>query len=182
MLARYDAIYRLLLVMKPGKPLDELTVFDFGCGAGQLIRYLNRQGVGRKYYGIDGYGPNIDDFIPTPGAEAFHLYWDGTSELPFDADEIDIIVQCGAFSAMTPDVRALMFMELLRMPQQAFLGTFIQPSLAATPSTGISVCSPGDVLPLIDNTRYQTIMLSDYVPWDFALGAYRVPEYELQIA
>lgn len=181
MLARYDAIHRLLLVMKKNKPLDELTIFDFGCGAGHLINYLHGQGVGKKYYGIDGYEPNIKEFIETPNAEAWHLYWDGESELPFDASEVDIVVQTGAFSTMVPDVRAIMFLQLLRLSGMAFVGTFIQPSLSATPSDGIVICQPSDVLPLIDNTRYQYVILGDYLPWDFALGVYRVPQYEIDI-
>lgn len=184
MLARFDAILRLLQarpVWMHETPLEELTIFDFGCGAGHLINYLHQNGVGRRYYGIDGYAPNIEEFIPTSGAEAWNLYWDGESELPFDVHEVDVVVQTGAFSTMVPDVRATMFLKLLRLSHMAFLGTFIQPSLAATPSDGIIICQPNDILPLVDNTRYQYVLLGDYLPWDFALGVFRSPRYKIEI-
>lgn len=181
MLARFDAIFRLLLVMKRPKPLDELTIFDFGCGAGHLINYLHREGVGKRYFGIDGYEPNVNDFVKTPGAEAWHLYWDGESELPFDTDEVDVVVQTGAFSTMLPDIRALMFLKLLRLPHLAFMGTYIQPSVTATPSDGIIICQPADLISLIDHTRYQSVVLLDYLPWDFALGTWFYPQYERDI-
>lgn len=180
MQARYEAIFRLLGLLS-NKPANELTIFDFGCGTGQLIKQMNKRGVGRAYYGIDGYQPNIDQFFPTPGAEAWCTYWDGQSELPFDPETVDVVVETGAFSTMPPDIRAKMFLALIEMPKLAFIGTFLQPSVAATPRNGIVAVRPGDMLSLIDETRYKYALLVDYIPWDFALWVYKEPEYNLQI-
>ena len=181
---RFAQIMRLvtLACMRAGRPKDEVTILDFGCGDGELFGLLNHAGIGCEYYGIDMMPEYIELAHERVKKEHWGLdtmlmcyEWDGSEPLPFSED-VDIIVESGTFAAMNPTLRNIMFQQLIRLPRVGFAGTFLMHNInIARVHPSLLPITPAEMISQIDVHQYSYTLLVDYLPHDFALGVYPRP-------
>ena len=178
---RFAQVIRSLQALSDRVDINAATIFDFGCGTGELFQRMDAMGIGRHYIGVDGLQENIDDArVRTAGLSAnvdlYRFCWDGFAPLPF-SDPIDISVENGAFATIPKAERAVIFQSLLKITRHAFVGTFydtFHPTLAS--SYGLFYITMAEVLNLIDREAFDYDIKTGYVIEDFTLSLYRVNE------
>ena len=178
---RFHQILRLIRTLPTA--LDQLTILDIGCGSAAFFNILHKSNIGARYLGVDSQEEHVFDARARMdelglNAEIEHFYWAGIIQFPFDED-IDIIVESGLFAMCSPSERARLLLPLFGLPKYGFIGTFYQDSPLVVAAPGLVSTTPADVLSLIDMTRFKYIVLGDYMPYDFTVGVFHVPEDEL---
>lgn len=177
---RFIQIIKLIQLICEAKQRDpaDVSILDFGCGDGLLFSFMHRMGVGRQYYGVDALDEHIDDAVAranrdeTP-ASFFGFAWDGIDPLPMSND-VDFIVESGAFSTTKPQVRSAMLEKLFDMPKLGFAGTFVTDSkIIRGVNPAVSLIAPEEIAKLIDGTKYAFVLWADYLEADFAVGVYK---------
>lgn len=177
---RFIQIIKLVRQISLARQRDPATVsiLDFGCGDGRLFSLMHKFGVGSQYYGIDGMEEHLDvafaraeqENLP---AEYTLLGWDGAAPFPY-VDEVDFVVENGAFSTTDPQTRSIMLKKLFDMPKLGFVGTFVTDSkIIKGVNPAIHLIKPEDIVKEIDGTVYAFVVWADYLEADFAVGVYK---------
>ena len=178
---RFAQVIRSLQALSDRVDISAATVFDFGCGTGELFQRMDALGIGRHYIGVDGLQENISDArVRTTGLRArvdlYRFCWDGLAPLPF-SDPIDISVENGAFATIPKAQRAVIFQSLLKITRRAFVGTFYDPAHPTIEASyGLFSITMPEVIDLIDREAFNYDITVGYVAEDFTLSLYRINE------
>lgn len=165
---RFEAIVKIMFDLVPS--WKEKKLLDFGCGRGDLLRFLteNYQFKG-SYYGIDGTPTNIED------AQTNLVNYNGKFELlnwneSISLIENDLVLINGAFGYTLPASRNKMFLTLLEQSNIGVICTFLKRSALIKTFENNIFTSIEEILSLIDHDKYKIILRTDYLPHDFAIG------------
>ena len=156
-----------------GERLAGMSILDFGCGRGDLARYLERRGrlEGLRYVGVDGIAENVEDARRATGGDFRLLRWNGEGRVV--EDEVDLVVFSGAFGSTRMDRRIAMLRSLLAQARVGVVGNFLTWKPGVDDWGGMILMDPEEALRVVDRTEFRVQLRADYLAHDFTLAAIR---------
>jgi len=149
-----------------GNKYKDLSILDFGCGKGDINKYLDC----KRYIGIDAIEENIEDARAKYLDTDFRLLnWDGESDF-LGGECVDIIIFSGAFATTNHLKKLQMFSKLLEMSNCGVVGNFLTENKIITDYKNCILTKPNDILEIIDTSKYAVQLKMDYLPHDFTVG------------
>ncbi len=169
---QYKRFMALISVIKNmiGDKYKELSILDFGCGKGDIRKYLECE----KYIGVDAIEENIQDANEQyPYSDFRLLNWNGEDDLLPEVGEIDLIIFSGAFATTNNDKKIKMFSKLLERANYGVVGNFLTENKKITDYKDCILIKPIEIVRAIDTFLYGFQLKTDYLPHDFTIGVFK---------
>jgi len=164
--------YQMLSDIAPAQDLNNATVLDYGCGTGDLYRFLKRRGITVKYTGVD----INENFIGL----AKQKYPECTFKVMNTDDDqfegfYDYIFICGVFNLNVPGVDDDMKNALTTLFRHCNKGLALSALSSHTPTIDpeLHFTSPEETVKFaIENLSPSVTLRHDRIPNDFTLYVY----------
>ncbi len=164
--------YHTLLEIAPD--LHKSTVLDYGCGTGDLYRFLKRRGIEVRYTGVDLNGNFIEIAKKKyPECEFRVVHIDGGDD-PFEGF-YDYIFICGVFNLLVPGVKDDLKNALITLFKHCNKGLALNALSSHTPvkDPELSYTSPEEMVRFsLENLSPYLALRHDRVQNDFTLFVY----------
>jgi len=163
---RFAQLIRLL----PSRP--RLRVLDVGCGFGDLLGYLQRQGRVIDYTGVD----LCEEMV----AESASRFPEATFlagaflELDFTTDDFDVVIASGVFNFSNPDWNAYVvssMRKMLAVSRELAVANFLS-SYSQQPSPDSHYANPAATLELL---------MLQVSPWAVLMHDYRWNDFTVSL-
>lgn len=164
--------YQMLSDIAPAKDLNNATVLDYGCGTGDLYKFLQRRGITVKYTGVD-INENFIDLAKQKYPECTFKVMNADDD-QFEGF-FDYIFICGVFNLNVPGVDEDMKNALTTLFKHCNKGLALSALSSHTPiiDPELHFTSPEEMVRFaIENLAPSVVLRHDRIPNDFMLYVY----------